>query len=491
MAGTEVLNGTQLPLDAAYILNLLAGNKLTERGQDIGWNDRLLTYYERERDAQQQWQRDAASLGLEAANLNFQQRQADAQNELQRQGGALQRDDLNFRQRNALATGKMSILDMLNSRRGPGNWVKYGSLLNGLAGPAAERSTTLDPFDILKDLVKESDAFSKPIASVNQPASVNMGSGAPASNVPSWLLQPTKPLGSSMGAGGGGGGGAAGGAAPASAGIFGSQAWGTPGYATNNPPTSVSGLGAEDVFSGLRNETVAYLKPGMSGLHVTGTAGPSYGRDYTGFSVANPATGKLYGADEEIPGGSNIWITRLNEGGMVKGGAPMALTGDGKGKRPSKNSELAMATVGADGMPVLKVFDPDETRAMLERMGVRVPRAATGGTYGSENTDPTITHETYAPGDLGNQPFIKKLFGGRGGSKFRGFGATLSNPSIGVNDAPWAINLQALSSLDPSERDATQELFDTGLAVDFRDVLEQARRAAPFGRTFGPAGYGF
>lgn len=488
MAGTEVLNGTQLPLDAAYILNLLAQNKLTERGQDIGWNDRLLTYYERERDAQQQWERDYASLGLEAANLNFQQRQADAQNELTRQSGVLGRDDLNFRQRNALATGKMSILDMLNSRRGPSNWVKYGSLLNGLAGPEAERSVTLDPFDILKDLVQESDAFSKPIASVNQPHTVSMGSGAPRSNAPSWLLEGTKPLGSSMG---GGGGGAAGGAAPSSAGMFGSQAWGSPGYATNRPPTSVSGLDAGDVFSGIRNEDVAYLKPGMSGLHVTGTAGPSYGRDYAGFSVANPATGKMYGADEAIPGGTNLWITRLNTGGMVKGAAPMALTGDGTGKRPAENSELAMATLGDDGMPVLKVFNPDETRALLERIGARVPRAAAGGTYGTGNTDPTITHNTYAPADLGNQPFINKLRSGRSGAKFRGFGATLSNPSIGVEDAPWAINLQALNGMDLSERDATQELYDTGLEVDFRDVLEQARRAAPWGRMFGPAGYGF
>lgn len=489
MAGTEVLNGTQVPLDAAYILNLLGNLKLTERGQDIGWNDRLLTYYERERDAKQQWERDAASLGIDAANLNFQQRQADAQNELTRQSGVLQRDDLNFRQRDAKAGKQLTILDMLNSRRGPSNWVRYGSLLNGLNAPNPDKSTTLDPFAILNDLVQESDAFSRPVQSVNQPHSVSMGTQAPSTNVPEWLLQPTKPLGSSAGAGGGGGGGALGASASPSGSLLGGTAWGSPGYATNRPPTSVSGLTPEDMFSGIKNETVAYLKPGQSGLHTTGSAGPSRGGDYQGFSVANPATGKLFGADDEIPGGTDVWLTRLAMGGEVSAPA-MALTGDGKGKTPAKTAELAMAVPGEAGEPVLKVFSPEETRALLQSVR-RVPRAATGGTYGTGNTDPTMTFDTYKPEDLGNQPFISTLFGGKRKPAFRGFGAELSNPSIGVKDAPWQLNLQAFAGLDPSERDAADELYSTGLEVDFRDALEQARRAAPYGKRFGNAFYGF
>lgn len=492
MAGTEVLNGTQVPLDAAYILNLLAGNKLTERGQDIGWNDRLLTYYERERDAKMQWERDNASRGLEAANLNFQQRQADAQNELTRQSGVLGRDELNYRQRSDVAGKKLGIVDMLNSRRGPGNAIKYNSLLNQLDPPDAERSTTLDPFSILEGLLRESDAFSQPIASVNQPASAGMGASYQGANPPGSLLGPAPRIGTSN-TGGGASGGGGGGSLLGAAGGGQAQAWGTPGYATNNAPTSMSNRAAEDIFSGVRNEDVAGLLSGQSALKVTGTGGPSKGGDYVGFRVANPATGQAYGADDSIAGGTNVWLTRLFDGGMVGGGqgAPMALTGDGRGKTPKRTSELAMAQVDAQGQPVLKVFSPEETRALIESVRARIPRAAGGGTYGTGNTDPTLTYSTYSPKAMGSQPYINKLFGGGRSSQFKGFGAELTNPSIGIKDAPSLLNMQAYNGLLDSEKDAAEELYGTGLETDWRDILGMARRSAPWGRQFGNASYGF
>lgn len=485
MAGTEVLNGTQLPLDAAYVLNLLAGNKLTERGQDIGYNEALLGYYSAQQDAEDRWALEREQLGQAAADLNFRQRNADALNELQRQSGVLGRDTLNFQQRSDVAGKKMGILDMLNSRRGPSNWVRYSSLLDALDPPSPERTATIDPFTILEGLDRPSDAFSAPVQSVNQPYSSGLGARPGASmGAPASLLRSPAPMGS---AGGGGGGGLFSARPPAAqpASIFN---WNGP--KTNNPATNITGQTPEDVFSGVRSSELAGLKSGQNALKYTGTAGPSFGRDYTDYRVSDPATGKVYGPDDEIKGGTALWLTRLGRGGMVGGDtAPMALTGDGTGERPNEDSELVMALLNEAGQPVLKVMNPEQTKAAM-RSGVRPRRAAGGGTYGGANTTPTIELSQYGSQALGNQGFIRKLFSGNAGPQFQRFGAKLSNPSIGIENAPSLLNLQTLRDLYPSQKDATSELYESGLDTDFRDVIERSRRAAPFGRTFGPAGYG-
>ncbi len=38
------------------------------------------------------------------------------------------------------------------------------------------------------------------------------------------------------------------------------------------------------------------------------------------------------------------------------------------------------------------------------------------------------------------------------------------------------LNLQAYRDLDPSEKDAAAETYNTGLEVDFEDILERSRR---------------
>lgn len=484
MAGTEVLTGTQLPLDAAHILSLLTGNKLTERGQTLGYNEALLNYYSRKQEAEQQWEIEKGRLGLETANLNFQQRNADAQNELTRQGGVLGRDDLNFRQRSDLAGKKLGVVDMLNSRRGPSNWVRYDSLLEGLDPPKPERSTTIDPFSLLEGMVKESDAFTERIPSVYEKYGGGLGAMPSGNPTPDWLLQQPKGLGSDGGGGGGGAGGlTAGGNRPMI------SNWGQPGYATNRPPTSVSGIPSNEMFSGVRNEDVAGLTSGQSALKTTGIGGSSRGGDYTNFRVFDPSTGKQYGADDEIAGGTALWMTRLGMGGQAANPA-MALTGDGTDARPNADSELAMALLDAAGNPVLKVLNPRQTKRAMGN-GMRPQRAATGGTYGGANTTPTIEVTDYGKEALGGQGFISRLFSGRRAPAFRGMGSQLSNPKIGINNAPSLLNLQAYKGLTASQRDATGELYEAGLDVDMRDILERSQRAAPWGKSFATAGYGY
>lgn len=110
------------------------------------------------------------------------------------------------------------------------------------------------------------------------------------------------------------------------------------------------------------------------------------------------------------------------------------------------------------------------------------------GTYGAGNPY-RFQFAQYDPATLGNQPFIQKLRGTREATPFGGFGATLSNPSLGITNMPWAINYKTLLNMNPSEQKQAESLYSQGLNVDFNDVVEQSRRAAPIGARFGVAGY--
>lgn len=114
------------------------------------------------------------------------------------------------------------------------------------------------------------------------------------------------------------------------------------------------------------------------------------------------------------------------------------------------------------------------------------PGAALGETYGMPAG---LEWTKYSPAQLGAQPFIQKLQGMMPSREFGAFGATLSNPAFGIYNMPSNINLQTYRDLLPSERDQTLGLYQDALGVDFRDLLEQARRATIGGRTLAGAGY--
>lgn len=485
MAGTELLTGTQVPLDAAYLLDVLGNLKLGERGQTLGYNESLLNYYARREEAERQYEVDVQQLGLQAADLRFRERNADAVNELQRRSGVVDQESLNYTQRAGLADRKLGVSQMLSDRSGPRDWVKYDSLLDMLDAPTPERSTTLDPFKFLEGLVREVDVFNEKLPSVQSgyaPTFSQAGQGARQSLVPSWLLQQPGGIAEM-------GGGGSGGMVPQSTvqqpRPVGAEQW-SPGGA--QPAQNVN-LGGDTAFSGVRNEDVANIQRGGGALMTTGTAGPTWGNRFEGWQVSNPSTGQVYGPDDEIGAGMPIWMQRLFRGGEAKN-PPMALTGDGPGKRMNEDTELAMALLDEAGQPVLKVLNPEQTKKVVRSGKVKPKRAASGGTYGTGNTDPTMTFNQYGSGALGNQSFIRRLFGS-GGPSFKGLGAELTNPQIGVTDAPALLNLQNYRDLDVTGKEATEELYNTGLEVDFRDLLERSRRAAPWGKTFAPAGYGY
>lgn len=110
------------------------------------------------------------------------------------------------------------------------------------------------------------------------------------------------------------------------------------------------------------------------------------------------------------------------------------------------------------------------------------------GDYGMPQND---LHIKYDPATIGNQPFIQNLKRGqRATGLTSGFGAKLSNSRLGIEDAPSNINLQGWRDSDSSQQQATQDLYEQGLAVDFGDIFKRAQHAAPAGVSTGRKRYG-
>lgn len=489
---TQVVTGAGINNDALNWLNSLGAYDLGDRrlaldtrGQQDQMTLALMDFYQRAQDSDKQYALDRDQLGLQAADLRRQQRLDAATADLNDRMLALDTERSNFQQRDSAASKKLQIVDMLSSRTGPQDWVKYNSMINQLSPPDPARSQAIDVFSILDGLVKESEVR-KP--GLRQDMMGDLGyqqSAAPtgSSTPQSWqelfgqvqssygnTAQNVQPAYSPQ--------------QPTTYQPTNSFDWSQP--KTNNPPTSMTPEAlAEQWYSGVPNSQVANIGSGQGALVTTGGAGPSYGRDYKGWNVYNPATQSLFGPDDEIGANTALWLQRLGMGGSVKGGnVAMALTGDGTGKKPNKDSEIAVASV-EKGKPRLDVLNPKQTKKAMKK--VKPKRMATGGTLYPSGS--TVNVNQYSPETLGSQPFIQKLRGKMPANQFQALGGQLSNPEIGVENMPWAINLKTFNALNPTEQQASAELYETGLGVNFNDLYEQARRAAPFGRMSGPTRY--
>lgn len=150
--------------------------------------------------------------------------------------------------------------------------------------------------------------------------------------------------------------------------------------------------------------------------------------------------------------------------------------------RPGAGSE-AFQQMFAAFLPQLMHFAAGGT--------VGTPTQPAQNYYGADTTTPTFTYNKYTPEQLGQMPFIKKLFGGMDNPAFQGFGQPISNPAIGVSNVPSLLNLQRYMGLAPTEQDMTQSLYEQGLGLDMRDVLTRSQRGAPQQFSFsGATAYG-
>lgn len=528
MAGMETVIGSQIPLDAATIAEMLASLRLRGREQDLGARGQDIQargqdvqlaiaqaeFDQRGQEALQQYELDLAQFGLDKARELYNQRLGVAQMEL-----AASSEGSN--QRQARATTKLDSLKLLGSMRGPSDWVGYNTVLNGLAAPTGE---LVDPTKFADDIVdprfeKDSGydwtagmrAAEGNLNAVAAPRRVLTGAGAQVNRdnigrVGAWG-NGDQFLG--VGQGGGFGGGGGGGGSQPNIMRYPGQETAPRGLGTWEDPQTHGWSEPDDpnAWSGIKNETVAYLKPGDMGFHTTGTLGPSRVSDYAGFGVYRDPTTQ-YGANDLIDPGSAIYLKKLNAGGTVNDKA--AIVGEGASAEDlGDHGEIMINETGAP----ITILDNKTAKAFLKehmaghmdgdagdgkKRGKKsgLPKHATGtvtdpGFYGVDDPN-KMQFLQYDPSVIGSMPVMDTLRRGqvRGGKTFGGFGGnTLSNPGLGITDAPTQVNLQGIRDLDPSARDMTQSIYEQGLKVDFRDLLERARRAAPIGVAAGTKTY--
>jgi hypothetical protein len=185
-APIDVVGGTQIPLDAAYILDLILknaqnakqldltqrgqdidvrGQDITQRGQDMVYLQAMMQYQQQGKQAAAAYDIDMKNYGAQVARDNFQQRLSEAQLKFQdlTRGIDLGRFDLekdmaNFQQRATVAGLEQSALGMLADRSGPQDWIGYASMLEGLSGPKAAATGSVDPLALLKNVNQPSKA---------------------------------------------------------------------------------------------------------------------------------------------------------------------------------------------------------------------------------------------------------------------------------------------------------------------------------------------
>ena len=416
--------------------------------------------------AQQQYQMDVANFGLSQAQtmMNARMNEANlvlqrAQAERDRASFLLQQNQFNASQAQAKEQARENIMEMMASRTGPQDYVAYNNLANGLAAPTPQQSATFDPFAALADLYKESNIAPPEVPDLPDMSSVY--ASIQGLQPPSMVDIPAFPTGGMI-------------TAPT---ITPQQIIGVPGTmgATATTPSG----GSTSTTQGGSTPAPQYGDL----INYVGTPG-SWGTmsDGTPYYNAGTVTGDQTPLGSKLPNKINIGglaggLPRMAQGGVV-GSPPAAIVGDGDGKTPSKYSEIAMALIDkVTGRPVLHVIPHEDARQIINRN--TIPRAASGGTYGTALSDNMVTYNTYSPEVLGSMPFYKKLTGQSENRPFGGFGATVSNPSLGIYDAPTGINLQNYNQLLGSEQQAFGSLYGQGLALDPDDILEMARRAAP------------
>lgn len=535
------LTGTQIPLDAAYVANLAAQNTLTARGQDVSAANAQLSAQTQiqianqqaatqAQAARQQYYVDVARIGVDAAQVNYQQRLGAIQTRLQ------YNQQLTTAQQGRAST-KLQALSLLASRSGPQDWVAYNNLLDKMGTPTGQ---AVDPTKWADDIT---DPVMPDTSGLYQP--VNPSIPAPdAAGVGGDRLAP--PLGANYG------GGTAPATTPNvtyPAPYPGSQPAAAPAL---RPGGSYLGVPNEQVADIGKGQSVKVQTGTLGGSKASDYSGffvaDDQDRPLIGDApiaagatinlrrlargglindmafIAGEGRGRELGQDSEVvinPTGAPLGVLSHEEAvnyiqeargqrmgryaggtGMAwpdmrarasaawSGGAPSAVI---RPPRPARSAS-ASAPQPTVQQPILTT-PPATAPAVAPAPGsqptVTQPvNNATAPGQPSYGMSPLPTYTTYDANTLGNQPFYRKLIGSLPANDFSGFGATLNNDRLGIHDAPWALNLQRYMSLNPSERDQTQSLYQQGLGVDFRDMLEQARRASPMGSSFGPARFG-
>ena len=384
-----------------------------------------------------------ARLGQDRLAQERQLAEAQYQADVQRFG--LDVAKFNLQQRLADIDQRFRSLELLSSKAGPQDWVSYNYLLNNMKAP--------QPTDVL--------SLSQMGGGLNQPFTANMppfpsgGAGAAAGGgggitgvqpqpmfqpqpTPQPQQQPAQPQ-----------------PQPAQ------QGQGTPGAPWMGIPTITTPQGGTVLGPGLNpsGQQAGFGPGGQTGgafNQQTGIFSPNAPASaYAAHGGIFPANFTVIVGDPQKQGEPNPEKARVVDPTGDASLVVESMSKNGKGKKPKKGT----------------------------------PKAATGGIFGGPYAA-ADQFPTYSPEALGNQPFIGKLFGQQPPATFGAFGASLSNPALGLNDVPSKFSLQNYMRLRPSEQEQTQSLYEQGLGMHFPDLFAAARAGAPAGRSLGPTFYG-
>lgn len=446
--------------------------------------------------AKSQYEENVAQFGLDKANDIYQSQLSQAQLALQsaqaRQQNAafqLSQSQANASQRQNQASAYQDVMNMLASRTGPQDEVAYQRLVAGLAAPGAQSSTVLDPLAYVRNMYQPTN-----IASPNIPnAPTDLSSSFNGLSMPG-MTWPSFPSGGNYTAPTisvpnmyGGSLSQPGGYNPATGQLWSGTATGSPvqpGQTQTQPASYTNPQSTAHWMKDANGNWALVSNPaGTNGAPETSGQMVNGGTNQPATTTSTPANAgtTVTGAKTQnvIPG-----LAFQSKGGATEGPA-IAVVGEGTGKEPASTAEIAQALIDAQtGQPVLRVIPANEARPIIDANLVR-QHAATGGTYGTALNSNLLTYNSYSPQVLGSQPFYQQLTGQMPSSPFNAFGATVSNPALGIQNAPTNINLRTYNYLDPSQQAGFQSLYGQGLVINPADIVAQAQNAAPTGDYYG------
>lgn len=435
-------------------------------------------FEEAQHEADRQYALDVGRFGLAQAQLNYQQRLSEAQTRIQE-------------------------LALLSSQRGPSNQLAYQYNLRGLSAPAG---TAVNPHQGSQN--------------INQPSAITMPTVAPRPETTEkvWGDPKTPPppppietpsmtptFDAALASGG----------TP----IVDKTSGATTGTQWTNPGGSSIGYSNEFIQMVQSNPDLAkqverWFEPpkkmaagGVSdGIAVVGEEEPELVIALPeGFAVLNEEQLGMDPMAVSASGGSGGGseqqlleeIGALLRSAMGGAGAPTKSRGvrrPSKGVTPARPQEgdrrppiQNLPSYGGASGPSMAPIPNGRPGDGAALMPLRARRAAEGA---------IIDNTLYDPAAMAGQPAIQSIAQGIRLPAFQGTSLNMQLPGTDTTlPMGHKTNVQDLMAMHQSERDTLQGFIETpremgGLGLMFGDWLEDATRAAPTGRSFGPAGYG-
>lgn len=350
-------------------------------------------------------------------------------------------DQQNYQQRLGQASLQKGVLDTVAGLRGPSNAIRYNYLLNAVGAPTGQQ---VDPFAAFRNIAQPTDF-----------ASVYPGQ-LPQQRPP----QQQQPL-----------------VAPQQQGTAGPMT-----AATSAPAAAV--LPSSGVSVQVTPQHMQYAQATFASAPPEATVSPTTGKTMT------PADLAAYAAvAQAAPSEAANWLRSNGYMGAADGASVHMRNTRGTSAEQPGGTNPATVLVGEAGRPEVVVgtdFDVIPLDGAMAAGGSVTDGDILGG-LGNP-----FSFETFSPEQVAQTPAIQQTIGNRPGRAFGGTGIDMSIPGT-QTQLPFQLNLQRFAMLNPSERDLIAGLYDTprelgGLGVDWRDVAEQTRRAAPTGSGFSLVG---